>query len=800
MPVHKKVTPFPAARTRSRGNRLWERALKQRKQARLSLARALLVTASYQETEGQPTPIRRARAFEKITAEIPIFIEADDLLAGAFSARPMYFEWYPEFAVDQDMLSQDLTAMLADGCRQEDVAEVIHYFKDRCFQGSFLARLSAAQRQRMAEACEDGAWVYRSKTTLDIDRGYHATDHKKAVEKGFLAVLAEVEQALEVTAAVDDDSYRKRNFLEGLAIVLKAGMHYARRHAALAHKLASRARGERKAELLRIAENCERVPAHPARNFHEAVQASWFLHVMIHLESRAQESLGRMDHFLYPFFQRDKARGRLTDETALDILECLRVKMSTLRLFTSVRYSEIVSGEAQYHNVTLGGQTPDGRDDTNELSYLFLEAAARTRTPHPTLSIRYHRRIDRKFALRGLELIKKGLGFPAFFNDDSSIAWLLACGFPLEVARGHCISGCVHPTIAGQTSPFDALFISIPKCLELALNNGFDPRTKKQVGPQSGAFQDMRTFEDLMEGFKAQTRFFSAEGGAMIGLQKIARSQIVPAMLSSAFIDDCIQKGKTCLADGARHNIIIQIPVGIIDAIDSLAAVKKCVFEDKSVSKNGLLAALSDDFTGHDTLHKSLLAAPKYGNDDDFVDRIAADVYRWWRQLVAGIDGPYGVKQLPAPYSVSAHGAAGKRTGALPSGRRSGQPFADGSVSPFPGVDMKGPTAVINSAGKIDQVPLFSSLLNMKFHPSALKDEQDLSKLLALIKTYFDYGGRHIQFNVVDSRTLRDAQEHPENYRNLMVRVAGYSALFTELTRNIQDEIIMRTEFSAGQC
>lgn len=800
MPVNNKVVSFPAVKTKTRGNRLWERALKQRKQAKLSLARALLVTASYKETEGLSTPIRRAKAFEKIMAEIPIFIETDDLLAGAFSAKPMYFEWYPEFTVDQDMLSQDLKGMLAEGYRSEDMAEVIHYFKDRCFQGSFLSRLNDAQKQRMAEACEDGAWVYRSKTTLDIDRGYHATDHKKVVEKGFLEVLAEVNQTLGNTEAIDDESYRRRNFLQGLAIVLKAGIHYARRHAVLARELSAGARGKRKATLIRIAENCERVPAHPARNFYEAVQASWFLHVMIHLESRAQESLGRMDHFLYPFYQRDKVQGNITAEAAIDILECLRVKMSSLRLFSSVRYSEIVSGEAQYHNVTLGGQTPDGRDDTNELSYLFLEAAARTRTPHPTLSIRYHDKMAKDFALKGVELVKKGLGFPAFFNDRSSIAWLLAQGVPLDVARGHCISGCVHPTVPGQTSPFDALFISIPKCLELAFYNGFDPRTKKQVGPQTGAFCDMQTFEALIDSFKAQTLFFSEEGGAMIRLQKIARSQMVPAMLSSAFTDDCIQKGKTCLADGARYNIIIQIPVGIIDAIDSLAAVKKCVFEDKTVTQTELLEALSANFASSEKLRKTLLDAPKYGNDDDFVDSIAAEVYGWWGKMVADIDGPYGVKQLPAPYSVSAHGAAGKRTGALPSGRLSEQPFADGSVSPFPGMDVKGPTAVINSAGKIDQIPLFSSLLNMKFHPSALKDEQDLNNLLALIKTYFDYGGKHIQFNVVDSRTLREAQVHPEKYRNLMVRVAGYSALFTELTRNIQDEIIMRTEFNATQC
>lgn len=778
----------------TRGQRLWERILGYRQTAKLSLSRAKLLTASYKETEGQPPPIRRAKAFEMIVTKIPIYIEEDDLLAGSFAARPMDLEWYPEYAVDQEMAAAELDGFLAEGDTIEEVREIIDYFRDRCLQSSFLSRIDDEERKIIEETCDPGAWVYRAKTTLNIDRGYHSVDYQKAIQKGFLGVLEEVESELQSTPVKDDESYQKRNFLKGLAIVLKAAIQYARRHAALARELASKAEDSRKMELEKIAEICEHVPANPAHSFWEAVQTSCFLHVLMHLESRAQESPGRMDQYLYPYYKRDIEEGRLTKEEAIAILECLRVKMSTLRLFNGVLYNETISGEAQYHNVTLGGQTLDGGDATNELSYLFLEAASLTKTPHPTLSIRCHDKLPEDFALKGLELVKSGLGFPAFFNDDSSIPWLLGFGATLEAARGYCLGGCVNHIVPGQVSPMEALFFSLPKCLELALHDGFDPRTGKQLGPKTGEFTDFETFDNVVDAFKKQAQYFSKQGAAIINEQRVARAEIAPTMLSSAFIDDCIKNGKSCSGNGARYIILMQVSVGMIDVADSLAAIKKCVFEDGKISKQGLLEALRINFKGKEDVRKILLSAPKYGNDDDCVDSIAAELYAWWRRMVSEIDAPYGVKYIPAPYSVSAHGAAGKRVGALPSGRLAWTPLADGSVSPCPGIDTHGPTAVMNSAGKIDQTPLFGTLLNMKFHPSALHTREDLKKLYALIKTYFGYGGKHVQFNVIDNKTLREAQKHPERYRNLIVRVAGYSALFTELNPSIQEEIIRRTE------
>ncbi len=774
----------------TRGQRLWERMLQYRQTARLSLSRAELITESYKETEGFATPVRKAKAFEKIVTHIPIYIEEDDLLAGAFAARPMYFEWYPEFAVDQKIGPEDL----AEGDTVEKAERIVEYFKDRSFRGSFLARMGDDKRRIMAETGEEGAWIYRVQVTLNIDKGYHSVNYEKALQKGFLGVLEEVEAELQATPIQDDESFRKRSFLQGMVIVLKAGIQYARRHSSLARDLSQKATGRRKAEFERIADICEWVPAHPARSFYEAVQSSWLLHVMMHVESRAQESPGRMDQYLYPYYKSDMEEGRLTREEAIEILECLRVKMSTLRLFDSKIFRETISAEAQYHNVTLGGQTADGKDATNELSYLFLEAASRTRTPHPTLSIRWHDKIQEDFLLKGLELVKSGLGYPAFFNDNSAIDWLLQQGFPLETARGYCYSGCVHHIIPGKTSPLEPLFISIPKCLEFALHNGVDPRTGKQVGPKTGEFFEFDSYDDFVGSFKRQVKYFSELGGSFIREQRIARANIVPAMLSSAFFDECIKSGKCLLSDGIRYVMLMQISVGMIDAADSLAALKKCVFEEGAISKRELLEALSLNFEGKEEIQKLLLNAPKYGNDDDYVDTIAAELYSWWQKMVSEIDSAYGAKYLPAPYSVSNHGAAGKRVGALPSGRLAWMALADGSVSACTGMDTHGPTALMNSAGKIDQPPLLGTLLNMKFHPLVFKSLEDMKKVLALIKTYFGYGGKHVQFNVVDTKTLREAQKHPEQHRNLIVRVAGYSALFVELHPNVQEEIISRTE------
>jgi pyruvate formate-lyase/glycerol dehydratase family glycyl radical enzyme len=780
----------------TRGQRIWRRVRDKRYTAKLSLARARLITASYKETEGLPVPIRRAKAFEKIVTEIPLYIDDEQLLVGDFAAKPMWAEWYPETAVDWvlDDLKTGEAPYIATEQEVIEQREICEYWKNRTVEYAFLSTMSEEERQRLYETTDRGAYVYRALFLLDKFAGYHVVSYEKVIKEGLLKIIVEVEEELKAVSLLNDESFRKANFLKALVIVYKAAIQYANRYASLAREMAKTAHGGRRQELDKIADMCEWVPANPARSFHEALQTMWFCHVLIILEM-FQNGLapGRADQYLYPYYRRDVDGGKLNQEETIELLECLRVKMSALRDYATKFWREGTSGEAQFHNVVLGGQTPDGKDATNELSYLFLEAAFRTRTPHHTLSIRFHENMSEDFLLKAAELASTGNGWPAFFSDKHNIKVLMDLGASLEEARGYAFGGCIIPVIPGKSAGMQPLVFTIPKCLELALRDGVDPYTGKHVGLKTGKFEHFKTYDELIEAFMKQLRQFSHEGADILNRERVFKEAMVPAIFYSGLTDGCIKSGGSGVGASPRYHFQHVSCRGMIDTADSLAVIKKYVFEDGSISKQKLLDALDANFEGKEDMRQLLLSAPKFGNDDDYVDSIAHDLYERWQKVVSSLDAPYGHKYLPCAYSVSGHLPAGKRVMALPSGRLAGTSLADGSVSPCQGVDFKGPTAIINSAGKVDQSSLFTTLLNIKFQPATLKTKDDLKKLVALIKTYFDYGGMHIQFNVVDRKTLLDAQVHPERHRNLMVRVAGYSALFVELNRAVQDEIIHRT-------
>jgi pyruvate-formate lyase len=526
----------------------------------------------------------------------------------------------------------------------------------------------------------------------------------------------------------------------------------------------------------------------------------WFCHVLNFWDTRTVGvSPGRVDQYFYPYYQKDRETGRMTREEAVELLECFRVKLGALRNFDVAHVREATSGETQFHNCTLGGQTSDGKDATNELSFLWLEAAERTRTPHPTLSIRWHENLSPEFALKAAQVCSLGMGYPAWFGDRASISYLMAKGATLEEARDYAIAGCVLHVIPHKTAATWPTVVSMAKIFEITLYNGFDPGVGKQVGPETGHFEDSNTFEDLYNAFKAQVKYFLARSTSYLNRVRLFRADKLPDLFVSSFFDDCIKKGESVIAGGARYQYgsMYLIPVGVVDVGDSLAAIKKCVFEDHSIAKKELIDALRANFEGKDNIRRQLLAVSKFGNDNDYVDSIVADLYAWLTITMNNIEGPYGSRYENAPHSLSFHGAAGRKVGALPSGRFANISLADGAVSPCQGADQAGPTAVIKSAGKIDHAPIFGTLFNMKFHPSALKSKDDIMKFLALVKVYFEvYGGKHLQFNVVDRKTLIEAQENPQSNRNLVVRVAGYSAHWVELDRKIQNEIIARTEHS----
>ena len=789
----------------TRGQRLWLELVQRRRTEPISLERAKLVTASWKETEGLPIPIRRAKAFEKVMAEIPIFIHEEQLLAGNYGSRPMAAEWRCETTVEWVLKRFEAEVGMMK-IKAEDVPvmrEIAEYWKDKAIDSCFFRYIGPEEEKRFRKLDYLEALVRHLYQESLHGQGWVVPDYPKVIRKGLLGLLEEVESQIKATPFLDDASRDKRVFLEALTIVIHAAINYAKRHARLAGTLAMTATGERKAELEKMAEICERVPANPARTFWEALQTLWFCHLFIFFDTKESGvSPGRVDQYLYPYYRKDLEEGRITREEAIQLLELLRCHYSCYRALLESSLQEKGIGEANWFNCVLGGQTPDGNDATNEMSFLWIEAAMRTRSPHPTLSIRVHETMSQDLALKAAELSALGLGYPAWFGDRTTIPFLVNQGTTLEEARNWAVAGCTISCVPGRMTPAHVFFGNIAKLLELALYNGKDPRTGYQLGPETGRFEDFATFEAFYEAYRRQVQHALEEATADHNRARLFHPTVLPELITSLLIDDCIERGQPSNGGGARYQqgMWYLLPSGPIDVADSLAAVKKCVYEDRLITPKQLMDALAANFEGEENqqVRRMLLAAPKYGNDDDYADFIARDVYAMLDEELAKLKGPYGTTYVDAPHSVASHGNMGKKTGALPSGRLAFISLADANMSPCQGMDKKGPTAVVLSAGKIDQLPMQGSLMNMKFLPSSLQTKEDLEKLVSLIKTYLvALGGKHIQFNVVDRATLLDAQANPEKYLSLVVRVAGYSALWIELNRVVQNEIIARTEHVA---
>ena len=790
----------------TRGQKLWETLRDRRDKEPISFERAWLVTKSYKETEGLPLYIRRAKAYDEVMKNIPIYLDEGQLLAGDYATRPMCAEIFPELTVawikdymdsgayeEQD--EQDSYAF--EPGRGNQIREICDYWTDRASRECFYKYLGQKEVDRLYQLNEQGAWIYAASTEAQTEKGWNIPDYSRVVKRGLRAIQSEVVKALNSLEITTNEEWKSRTFLQALDSMIDSAIGYAHRYAALCEKLAGSAEGERKAELLQMSEICRRVPEYPARSFQEAVQSMWFCHLMIYWDTRTIGlGFGRVDQYLYPYYKQDIETGHITREYATQILECLRVKLSSKRNVFNATVREALTNDSHFHNCTLGGQTVDGRDAVNELSYLWLDAAERVRTPHPTLSIRWHEQLNPSFALRAMQIVSLGMGFPAFFNDQPTIEYLLARGVTLEEARDYAIGGCVLHNVVGKTPTTWPSVMNYAKILEMTLHNGRDPRMDIQFGPETGQFTDFASYEDFLEAFRAQCRFFVNESTAYLAKASLFRGDYFPETFASLFFDDCIEKGKPISVGGAHYNIncYYVIPVGIVDVANSLLCIRDLVFGDGSISKEELMDALDSNFEGYEELQTKLKRMPKFGNDDPEVDLIADELYRWLFQLVHTKNGGYGTKYELAPHSIAFHANMGLKTGALPSGRPAGVSLADGAVSPCQGTDTNGPAAVINSAGRVDHENIFGTLFNMKFLARSLSTDTDRRNLLSLIHTYFGtYKGKHIQFNVVDRDVLLDARAHPERHRDLIVRVAGYSALWVELPTSVQDEIIHRT-------
>jgi pyruvate formate-lyase/glycerol dehydratase family glycyl radical enzyme len=762
------------------------------------------------ETEGESMILRRAKVFANVLREIPIFIEEDALIAGNGASKPMGLEIDPEYFI----WSQDeIDALKREGFsispeEECELQQLNASSKNKTLIGSMGE--VAAHDERLLDflrlgiilppwkSAKEGSGGGYAQSGLGLGPGFFlmAVDFPKVLNVGLNSIIAKAEAELKGLRHSGDDSLSKLRYLQAVILMHKAVIDFAGRYADLAARLAeTETRPARKSELQQIAEICRRVPANPARTFREALQSFWFVFLMINPSPTA--AAGRFDQYMYPFFRADKAAGRITDDEVLELLECLRIKDMQLNRISGEQNRKKNAGLAKWHNWTIGGVTSDGRDASNELTYLLLEAARETRLPHHTLTLRVHKDTPEELMIKALEVVKTGIGMPAFVGDRSYTAFFMRYGVPLEEAREYVLTGCLDANLPGRSRTVAIGMFVVPLVFDIFLHNGVHPGTGMRVGIETGNLESFANYDQFAAAFKKQLRYFMGLAAEKDNLELLVERELFPDAFRSSLMEDGITVGKDLLSrtmpfeNGAVFN-----PVGMINVADSLAAVKKLVYEDKRVSMRDLKKALDLDWQGCESLRRMCLEAPKYGNGNSYVDGIAADLYAFWIATAEELPTVFGSTHKATAISITSHQPGGALTGATPDGRRAHEICADGTVSPMQGRDTHGPTAVMRSALRIDQDPYQATLMNMKFHPSALQTEEDLRKLSAMIKTYLNRGGKHVQFNVVSKEMLLKAQQDPEQHRDLVVRVAGYSAYFTQLNRAMQDEVIARTELS----
>lgn len=777
--------------------------------------RAFLLTESMKETEGQPMILRRARGLKKILDEMTVFIRPGELIVGNQATQPRAAPVFPEFAIQYLIDELDGKPMRPE---ERPGDRFIVTEKDETTLREIAAwwRGKTVQDYKMNLVPDD---VYQASFKQVVflmnqgdsgGNGHFIADYAKVLNKGLTGIIKEAEEELKNLRLWETEDFEKKYFLEAVIITLKATIDFAKRFSILARELAEKeADPARKAELERIAQHCEWVPANPARTFWEAMQSLWFAHLIIQIESNGHSvSFGRFDQYMYPFYEQDMAAGRITTEEIVELIECLWIKSLELNKVRSWYHTRFNGGYPMFQNLTLGGQTTDGRSAINDLSWLPLEATANLKIPSPSVSVRYWNGMPEDFLMKCLQVIgiHRG-GQPALYNDEAIITSQLLEGVKLEDAYDYGIVGCVEPSEPGKGLRPGNLFhhYSLLKVMEITLNNGKDPRTGITLHPNQNG-KDLCTFdsfEELVAALKDQIRYYTRLMVTASNCVGKAWAELTPTPFASGLMDDCIKKGKDLEWGGGRYNSAGMLQIGMSHVGNSLAALKKVIFEEKRLTPEQVKHALETDFEDNMTtptgaeIRQILLQVPKYGNDEDYTDLLVKDIYEFAAKEITNYKvyttGATGNTQTSP---VSGHVALGGFCGATPDGRKAGMPMNEG-LSPAQGTDIKGPTATLKSVTKLNHALCSGgTLLNQKFDPIAFKDTGQLRRLASLVRTYFSLKGMHIQFNVVSTETLRDAQRHPEKYANLLIRVAGYSALFTTLEPAIQDDIIARTEQS----
>ena len=807
-------------------------------------ARAKLITESYQATEGKPMITRRAEAFAHILRHIPIIIRDEELIVGSSTIAPRGCQTYPEFSyqwLDDELDTVETRSAdpfyIAEETKQE-LREVHKYWK-----GKTTSELATSYMAPEAiKAIEHN--IFTPGNYFYNGVGHVTVKYEEVLAIGYEGIMAKAQAELDRCQVGDGDYARRSHFLNAVILSCQAVMEYAQRYAALAEKMAAECSDPvRRNELEVIALNCSRVPAKGAGSFYEACQSFWFVQQLIQLESSGHSiSPGRFDQYMYPYYKKDLENGNITREFAQELMDCIWVKLNDLNKCRDAASAEGFAGYSLFQNLIAGGQNKDGEDVTNDLSIMCIQASMHVHLPQPSLSVRVWNGSPHEFLIKAAELTRTGIGLPAYYNDEVIIPALQNRGLSLEDAREYNIIGCVEPQKAGKTDGWhDAAFFNMCRPLELVFSNGMDKG--EQVGIATGDVTEMTTFEEFYDAYKKQMDYFISLLVNADNAIDVAHAERCPLPFLSCMVDDCIKRGISVQEGGAVYNFTGPQGFGIANMADSLYAVRQLVYRDKKVSMEEYKEALlwnygkgidsetaadmtasilkemerqgraidesavksvletvmtmkpsEDQKARFEEIHHMIDEVPKFGNDIPEVDYFARDVAYTYTRPLQNYKNPRGGQFQAGLYPVSANVPLGGQTGATPDGRYAHTPVADG-VSPSAGKDVNGPTAAANSVARLDHFIVSNgTLFNQKFHPSALAGREGLEKFTALIRSYFDQKGMHMQFNVVDRDTLLDAQKNPEKYKHLVVRVAGYSALFTTLSRSLQDDIIRRTE------
>ncbi len=763
----------------------------------LSHERAVLVTGAERSLGLHSTPVRRALIFEYVLEHKAIYIGDDELIVGERGPAPKETSTYPEICCHtlDDLRILDsrprIPFAVSNETRKVYEETLIPFWKGRTLREAIFGAMTEAWK----DCYEAGIFT----EFMEQRAPGHTVLGDIIYRKGMMDLTLDVRRSLDaLDFERDPRAYEKSQELEAMLLCAEAIVTFARRYSSAARELArSEKRVERRHELEAIAEICAYVPAHAPRTFHEALQYYWFVHLGVITELNPWDAFnpGRLDQHLYPFYQRDIKQGILTREKARELLQCFWVKFNNHPAPPKVGVTASESATyTDFANINSGGMKEDGSDGVNDLTYLVLEVIDEMRLVQPSSNIQLSHKNPDEFLQKALCIVRKGWGQPSIFNADEVVQELLRQGKSVEDARNGGTSGCVETGAFGKESYILTGYFNLVKILEITLNDGLDPRTGKLLGLRTGAVSSFTSFDDFLQAFERQVRHFVDI--KMRGNNVIERlyADHLPTPFLSLLIDDCIAKGTDYTNGGARYNTNYIQGVGIGTLTDALSAIKFHVFDEGKLTFDQLLALLTKDFDGDEKTRLMLWnRTPRYGNDDNYADDIMRKVFEVFFRAVDGRPntkgGCYRINLLP----TTCHIYFGAVTGATPDGRKAGRPLSEG-ISPVQGSDRKGPTAVLRSAAKMDHVRTGGTLLNQKFTPHLLHDEKGMNALLGLVRTYFTLGGHHIQFNVVDADTLRKAQEHPDEYRDLIVRVAGYSDYFCDLGKDLQDEIIARTE------